>query len=289
MVSRTEATDKIKKDKAKQAVTLAMQSKWDEAVHLNKEILQEFPNDVEACNRLGKALMELGRNKEAVEAFRQALHFSPYNTIAQKNLDRLSELGESISRVSTKSTAAPRVFIEESGKAARTALFNLGQLQVRLNLSPGDPLELRVEGNSLTVMDDQGQYVGLVDPRLAARLARLMKGGNRYEAAVTSVNKDAVGIIIRETYKHPSQIHVVSFPSRTIKDAQATSTTVIDYDLSDDDEEDPDRPVVKDWSDDDTEPGDDEAFTPAIHRIINPDDDDSDGDEEERSHDNDDY
>ncbi len=26
--------------------------------------------------------------------------------------------------------------------------------------------------------------------------------------------------------------------------------------------------AVKDWSDDDTEPGDDDAFTPVIHRII---------------------
>ena len=31
--------------------------------------------------------------------------------------------------------------------------------------------------------------------------------------------------------------------------------------------------IVKDWSDDDTEPGDDEAFSPVIHRIINTDDD----------------
>ena len=27
--------------------------------------------------------------------------------------------------------------------------------------------------------------------------------------------------------------------------------------------------VLKDWSDDDTEPGDDEAFTPAFQRIVN--------------------
>jgi hypothetical protein len=28
--------------------------------------------------------------------------------------------------------------------------------------------------------------------------------------------------------------------------------------------------TVKDWSNDDTEPGDDDAFSPGIHRIINP-------------------
>ena len=33
---------------------------------------------------------------------------------------------------------------------------------------------------------------------------------------------------------------------------------------------DGDAVAVKDWSNDDTEPGDDDAFTPVLHRIINP-------------------
>ena len=35
--------------------------------------------------------------------------------------------------------------------------------------------------------------------------------------------------------------------------------------------------AVKDWSNDDTEPGDDEAFSPVIHRIINSPGDEMDG------------
>ena len=30
---------------------------------------------------------------------------------------------------------------------------------------------------------------------------------------------------------------------------------------------------IKDWSDDDTEPGDDEAFNPIVHRVITHEDD----------------
>ena len=37
--------------------------------------------------------------------------------------------------------------------------------------------------------------------------------------------------------------------------------------------------AVKDWSDDDTEPGDDEAFSPVVHRIINAGDENSSQDE----------
>tara|TARA_B100000809_G_scaffold220391_1_gene228100 strand:- start:430 stop:597 length:168 start_codon:yes stop_codon:yes gene_type:complete len=46
------------------------------------------------------------------------------------------------------------------------------------------------------------------------------------------------------------------------------------FDAGDDD-------TLKDWSNDDTEPGDDDAFGPVIHRIIgnNPRDDDASGDD----------
>ena len=36
--------------------------------------------------------------------------------------------------------------------------------------------------------------------------------------------------------------------------------------------------IIKDWSDDDTEPGDDDAFSPVFHRIINSADEDGEND-----------
>ena len=58
-------------------------------------------------------------------------------------------------------------------------------------------------------------------------------------------------------------------------------------DLADDEPAATERLVIKDWSDDDTEPGDDDAFTPVFHRIIKAgeesisDDEDEDEDEDE--------
>ena len=69
--------DKVRKDSAKKAVALAMGGKWEEAARLNRSILDEFPRDLEAYNRLGKALSELGKNREAREAFQNALEISP--------------------------------------------------------------------------------------------------------------------------------------------------------------------------------------------------------------------
>ncbi len=68
-----EDREKVKKDKAKKAVALAMNNRWEEAVIINRSIAQEFPKDLEAFNRMGKALSELGRNREAKKAFQSAL------------------------------------------------------------------------------------------------------------------------------------------------------------------------------------------------------------------------
>ena len=94
--------EKSRKDKAKKAIALAMRSRWKEAVAVNRSLIGDFPQDLEAYNRLGKALSELGRNREAKEAFQRALEISPHNGIAKKNLDRLIHLGDETPR------AAPR-------------------------------------------------------------------------------------------------------------------------------------------------------------------------------------
>jgi len=43
--------------RSEKAIQLAMQNKWQEAADLNQQILEQFPEDVDTLNRLGKALM----------------------------------------------------------------------------------------------------------------------------------------------------------------------------------------------------------------------------------------
>ncbi|MCI0441462.1 MAG: tetratricopeptide repeat protein [Chloroflexi bacterium] len=267
--------ERSKRDRIKQAVALAMNSRWEEAVAVNRSLLQDFPDDLESYNRLGKAYSELGRIREARDAFQKALELSPYNSIAKKNLDRLMRLGDdgasSEAQLSATVSTSPQAFIEESGKAGTTSLINLAPSKTLLKLSPGRSVQLNVEGNRLKVTNGNGEYVGQVEPRVATRLTKLISGGNRYEANVTSVGDHELTIIIREVFKHPSQAAIVSFPSRGGADYRVyLPSAVLDYDVAD--QETDEEPVsVKDWSDDDTEPGDDEAFTPVLHRIINAD------------------
>ena len=269
VVSRYQDRERVRQDKAKKAVALAMNSQWEEAVTLNLSITREFPKDIEALNRLGKALSELGRNREATQAFQAVIEVSPYNSIARKNLSRLERLaGDDAPRAARRATKSSHTFIEESGKAGVTSLINLAAPEVLVKLTPGDLVQTEVSGNGLTVVGPSGEYIGKVEPRMAARLYRLIKGGNKYEATVTSTQRPELVIIIREVYAHPSQAGIVSFPSRSGSDYRVyVPGTVLGNETAGEDAEA--RPAgFKDWSDDDTEPGDDDAYTPVLHRII---------------------
>ena len=265
--------EKVKNDRARKAVALAMKNRWEEAAAVNQTIVRDFPEDIGSYNRLGKALSELGRNKEAQEAFRSVLKRSPNNSIAKKNLSRLMKLSDADTPRAARSTSRrAQTFLEESGNAGVTSLIKLAPPKNLLNLTPGDEVQLEPTGNGLTVRDESGTYIGQVEPRVGTRIARLAKGGNLYEAAVTSVEEFELVIIIRETYKAPAQSGIVSFPSRGGADYRVyVPSAVMGYEVGEDDDEERELAAVavKDWSDDDTEPGDDEAFAPVVHRIIN--------------------
>ena len=276
MPSQINETDRqgFRRDLAKKAVALAMESRWADAVNANRAILAAFPNDVEAYNRMGKALTEAGRVVEARAAFGRVLELSPHNPIARRNLDRLGKLSDGESGSPGGVSESRRVFIEESGKSGVTPLINLGRTAQLLKEAPGHPVTLRVEGRSLKAYGIGDSYLGQVEPRLGSRLIRLMGGGNRYEAAVKSVAEREFVIMIREVFQHPSQIGSVSFPSRRNgrRDGNRDSQVGIASGggVSKGDIAQYETVAIKDWSSDDTEPGDDDEIAPVYHRVLDP-------------------
>ena len=199
---------RIKRDKAKGAIALALSNLWEDAVALNREIVSEFPRDVEAYNRLGKALSELGLYEEAKVAFSQTLTISPANGIAKKNLQRLAQLNQNTAVPKQSLRVTPQIFIEERGKSASISLRKLPPDLAHLRMAPGDAVEFRTSEHGLTVESPEGQYI------VGSRLAKLIQGGNRYDAAVTSVQEQNLIIMVREIYQHRSQYGIVSFPNK---------------------------------------------------------------------------
>ena len=217
MIYREEEHVRLLKEQTRKAVRLAMDGEWAEAARLNREILEAAPDNVEAMNRLGKALTELGESGQALDAFRRALALSPGNPIATKNVERLLAESRSGSAPAARvcsgagSTLKPRMFIADSGKSADVTLLASTSAG---NPSPGMPVTLEANGTTLGVMAPDGSCLGLVPPNMARRLLCLISGGNRYEGAVSGTARGAVRVVLREAYQHPSQRSKVSFPAQ---------------------------------------------------------------------------
>jgi hypothetical protein len=205
---------RFKQQRSKEAIDLAMQARWQEAVDVNKEIIESFPEDVDTFNRLGRAFMELGQYTQAREAYSRAVRLDPYNAIANRNLRRLNDIKEADSTEVETERVEPQQFIEEIGKAGVVTLYELAPKENRARTVAGDRVYLKVDGSVLAVENSRGDYMGRVDPKYAQRLIRLILGGNQYTASVVKSTMDSMTVMIRETFQHPSQAGKLSFPPK---------------------------------------------------------------------------
>ena len=208
---------------SKEAIDLALQGKWEEAEALNRDIIEKFPSDVEAYNRLGRALTESGDFDGAKEAYLKALELAPENAIAKKNLARLTSLSESMATLKStpQKTSASKaqtrrvtldLFVTEVGKAGVVNLHSVAPIKVLAKMGFGDQVRLEAKKQHLIVTSESKEYLGEVEPRQGLRLIKLMRGGNRYDAAILNVEEDKVQVIIKEIYQHPRQVGHPSFP-----------------------------------------------------------------------------
>jgi len=207
---------RLRRQLSSKAVDLAIQGCWEEAAAVNRSIIDKFSDDVEAYNRLGRALAELGDFAQAKESYLKALELAPNNAIARKNLDRLLSLPEptATSGVSRR-RVAPKLFTTEAGKAAVVNLCNIASAEMLAKISLGEQVLVNVKRGHLIVENEHGEYLGEVESKHALRLIKLIEGGNRYDAAILTIKDNQVHVIIKETYQHPSQVGRLSFPAKT--------------------------------------------------------------------------
>jgi tetratricopeptide (TPR) repeat protein len=238
---QTEDRARIKRVKSDQAVNLAMQSRWAEAADLNRQLIEAYPKDVEAHNRLGKALMELGQFDEAREAYNHTLRIDPTNGIAQKNLQRIEKLmDEAVPTEMATGPVDPSLFIEETGRATTTSLVQPAAADVLAKMNAGDIVNLEIEGNNVIATNVAGDVLGRIEPKLRQRLIRLFGMGNKYSAVVTSVDEQNIRIIIRETYRDPAMGNRPSFPVTGEVFRAYTRDSLLRYDADEVDDDDDD-------------------------------------------------
>lgn len=239
--TKTSDKSRLRREWSKEAIDLAMNGEWQRATEVNQALLTLYPEDADAQNRLGHAFIELAEYARAREVLAEVVAKAPYNNIAQKNLARLEQLenAPADTKQTRKSGGLSKFFIAESGKSGTTVLQRPAGSKIPASVAPGDPVTLVAQNQAIFAYVREGEFLGKVEARLASRLARLMAGGNRYEAAVVGINDWGVSIIIREAYRHPSVHNISSFPTNNrAKRRPLPGQNVLNYLESDDLEED---------------------------------------------------
>ncbi len=214
-VSSTMTASRLKRQLVDQAIDAARRADWAAAAETNQKVLEMGP-DSAAQNRLAKAYWEMGELAMAREHYQSALAVDPTNRIAERNIGRLRQLmveaGSRTVAATPGSKAPVSLFVEETGKTGFAHLVDLASPADLAQVNPGDFVELAPEGPRV-VARSNGVDIGVVEPRVAARLLRLMADGNKYAAGVTSLGDKDVRIIIREVYQDPANYGKVSFPT----------------------------------------------------------------------------
>jgi len=182
------------------AIQTALSGDWQNATSINKALLNDDPNDIEALNRLAFAFTILGKIKQAKTTYKKVLGLDSLNPIAIRNLKRLADaktLGKSVKKPSSV-TFVHKTFLEETGKTKIIELINLAPPRITANLRIGQPLNTCIKRLKIFIQDMEKQYIGVLPDDIGKRLIKFIKGGNKYETYVRSASNHSVVIFIKE-------------------------------------------------------------------------------------------
>lgn len=185
------------------AINEAINCNWDRAIELNLAIIKTEPENVQAHNRLAKAYCEVGQFKLAKSTYEEVLKIDPYNGIATKNLKKVAAIksDSTVRNEGTRQKLSTSVFLHEPGVTKLVNLIKVAEPARLLTLSAGSVVYLSTKSKSISVVDENKRYLGVLPDDIAFILLKLIKGGNEYEVIVKSVKQNAITVLIRETVR----------------------------------------------------------------------------------------
>lgn len=183
-----------------QAIQTALHGDWNNAILLNRQILDENPSDIDTLNRLAFAYISIGDTAQAKEIYSKVLEMDARNPIATKNLNRLSNFTDGTQQTPQQAPIVMNnIFIEEPGKTKVIELLNIADKKIVASLNCGEHLSLIIKRSKIFVNDDSKQYIGMLPDDISRRLIEFIEGGNEYAAYVKIATPSKVVVFIRET------------------------------------------------------------------------------------------
>mgnify|MGYP001566837059 CR=1 FL=1 len=179
-----------------QAIQTALSGNWEQAVTINKTLIKENPEDIDALNRLAFAFSVLGKMKDAKSTYQKVNKLDALNTLAIRNLKKLD--GKNGQTVNGQSFQVNNTFIEEQGKTKIVELINIAQPTIINSLHTGQNLKLSIKRLKIFMLTEDSKYIGVLPDNISKRLIKFMKAGNIYEAYVKSALDHHIIVFIKE-------------------------------------------------------------------------------------------
>lgn len=219
-----------------QAINAALSQNWDEAIHINLEILSLDDRNIDAYLSTGYAYMQTNNYTNAQKYYKKALELHPGNPIAQCNLDKISILKTSKDTSSIKpcpkNIASIDKFIAVMGKTKIVELVKIGQSKIIVHLQIGEQVYYKERKRRLEVRNQNNEYIGALPDDLSKRLLFFIENKSNYAIYIKSALKNCVEVFIEEIQKGNKVKHLVSFPENIQDDF---STIMKDQDTEDED------------------------------------------------------
>ena len=193
------------------AIKQALNGNYETASKVNRKILKEDSQNIEALNRLALACLHLGKKDKAEALYRKVLRLDRFNPIAKRNLEKLKDL--SPGRKDGNSQPVSEVdFLEEPGKTQQIILVSPGEIKILAKLTVSQPLRFTTKGKAICLYSHCREYIGRLPDDLSRRLILLIKRGNQYRAYIKIVEKNRVTVFLKEVKQAKINLNYISFP-----------------------------------------------------------------------------
>ena len=198
------------KDLAHFAVSAALSGDWEKAIDLNKEILKEDKENIDALNRLARAYAESGKTAQATKISKRVLNIDPHNPIASRCLEKWKDFDQE-DKTDTARVSSVNDFIEEPGKTKLVVLIHTGNPKLLSKIDSGDEVKLNPHGHRMSVVTYDGKYIGRLPDDIGAKLKLLTKMGNEYKVIIKCSEPNLIKVFIREIKSTPELKDIPSF------------------------------------------------------------------------------
>lgn len=195
------------------AISQALKGNWQEALKINKEIVDLNPDDADALNRLSRAYFELGDLNNAKKIALKVTKIDPNNAIAQRAISKYDSLSSINSTIKNSHNGGIKSsdFIEEAGTSRHLELLNICSKDLITTIFPGDELILLTHSHKVSVTTKDNKYVGRVPDDLSAKLRSLTKNGYKFKVIVKSAEGKCIKVIIKEIKRGKGFENIKSF------------------------------------------------------------------------------